>query len=218
MIADTLTLRFLDPQEYLPCLLAMQTFTNKRDEHTPDEIWFLEHPPVFTLGQNSKPEHILNAGNIPIIQADRGGQVTYHGPGQLMVYTLIDLKRKKFNIRNIVSTLEEAVIELLKSYQITAIAKRDAPGVYINQKKICSVGLRIRRGCSYHGLALNVDMDLTPFNRINPCGFKNLQMTQVADFLTSIDLRHLQLQLIDYLITKLRYTKSSLKVGLPNGK
>ncbi len=149
--------------------------------NTADEIWLLEHPPVFTQGQNGKPEHVLNPGVIPIVQSDRGGQITYHGPGQLVIYTLIDVKRKKLNVRQLVTLLEQSVIQLLAKYQIQAYAECKAPGIYVNEKKICSVGLRIRRGCSYHGLALNIDMNLEPFSRINPCGFADLHMVQFTD-------------------------------------
>ncbi len=198
-------IRSLGQQDYLTCWQAMRTFTDERTKHTPDEIWLLTHDPVFTQGQNGKPEHVLHSGHIPVIQVDRGGQVTYHGPGQLVAYTLIDLQRKKLNVREMVSILEHSVIQLLAEYHIEAIAKREAPGVYIADKKICSIGLRIRRGCSYHGLALNIAMDLTPFNQINPCGFKQLTMTQLADFYPSVTLKIAEIKLVDYLITNLGY-------------
>src|SRR3990167_7390515 len=145
----------------------MQEFTDSRDENTPDEIWLLEHPPVFTQGLAGKPEHILNPHAIPVVQTDRGGQVTYHGPGQLVVYTLIDLKRKHLHTREFVRTLEKCVIDVLSELSIAAVSKCDAPGVYVNNEKICSIGLRVRKGCSYHGIAFNIDMDLTPFSYIN---------------------------------------------------
>lgn len=181
--------RQLGIQEYSFCWQAMKTLTQQRDENTPDEIWLLEHLPVFTQGQNGKAEHILNPGDIPIVQTDRGGQITYHGPGQLVVYTLIDLRRRKLNVREMVSILENAVIQLLAEYKIDAKAKCNAPGVYVDDKKIASVGLRIRRGCSYHGLALNVAMDTEPFSRINPCGFEGLKMTQLAEYVPQIELK-----------------------------
>lgn len=209
MIADTVTIRWLGQQDYLSCWQAMQQFTNDRQEDAIDEIWLLEHNPVFTQGQNGKPEHILNPGNIPIVQTDRGGQVTYHGPGQLMVYILVDLKRKKLNVRDLVSLLEQAVIDLLAEYGIQAIAKRDAPGVYVEEKKICSIGLRIRRGCSYHGIAFNINMDLTPFNAINPCGFSGLQMTQLASLGGPLEVKAAGQQLINYLIKSLGYTTAT---------
>lgn len=157
----------------------MRAFTDSRTEKTPDEIWILQHPPVFTQGLAGKPEHLLNPNGIPVVQTDRGGQITYHGPGQLIVYTLIDLRRKQLHARSLVTLLEKSVIDLLSQLSISAQSKCDAPGVYVNNEKICSIGLRIRNGCSYHGIALNVDMDLTPFSYINPCGFKNMKMTQV---------------------------------------
>jgi lipoyl(octanoyl) transferase len=206
MTADSIIIRQLGMQDYQTCWQAMQTFTNQRTEETSDEIWLLEHYPVFTQGQNGKPEHLLNPGNIPVIQVDRGGQVTYHGPGQLVVYPLVDLKRKKINVREMVTILEKSVIALLNQYHATAYAKCEAPGVYIDNKKICSIGLRIRRGCSFHGLALNVAMDLTPFSRINPCGFKTLEMTQISEFNPSINLEMVGQHLLAYLIQNLGYT------------
>jgi lipoyl(octanoyl) transferase len=158
----------------------MQTFTSQRSEHTRDEIWMLEHPPVFTLGMNGKSEHVLAAGDIPVINIDRGGQVTYHGPGQLVLYPLLDLRRYKLGVRELVMALENCVIRTLEQLNVRAAARRDAPGVYVDGKKIASIGLRIRRGCSYHGLAFNVAMDLSPFNRINPCGYQGLQVIDLA--------------------------------------
>ena len=159
----------------------MTEFTDRRTPDTPDEFWLLEHEPVFTLGLAGKHEHILAAGDIPVVQADRGGQVTYHGPGQLVVYTLIDLKRAGLTIRDLVSALENAVIDTVAEYGIEAHHRREAPGVYVGEEKLASIGLRIRHGCSYHGLALNVDMGLAPFERINPCGFEGMRMTQLAE-------------------------------------
>ncbi len=157
----------------------MQAFTNERDAATPDELWFTEHPPVFTLGINAAREHLLAPGDIPVIQIDRGGQVTYHGPGQLMVYPLIDLKRRGLGVRSLVSALEQSVVDLLADRGVAAHARRDAPGVYVGEKKLASVGLRIRRGASFHGMALNVDVDLEPFSRINPCGYADLELTDL---------------------------------------
>lgn len=175
-------------REYTEVWHKMRDFTAKRDKNTPDEIWLLEHFPVFTQGMAGKPEHILAPGEIPVVQTDRGGQVTYHGPGQLMAYVLLDLRRNKIGVRDFVSLLENSVIALLADYGIIAIAKREAPGVYVQGAKICSIGLRIRNGCSYHGIALNVKMDLAPFARINPCGFKNLKMVQMCDFADNIEI------------------------------
>lgn len=162
-------------------MIAMQEFTDARRADTPDEIWLLEHLPVFTMGLNAAREHLLAPGDIPVIQTDRGGQVTYHGPGQLVAYTLIDIRRARLNVRQLVSALERSVIGLLADYRIAAAARADAPGVYVAGAKIASLGLRIRKGASYHGLALNVAMDLEPFSRINPCGFAALPVTQMAD-------------------------------------
>jgi lipoyl(octanoyl) transferase len=167
--------------EYVPTWREMQRFTEVRDASTPDEIWLLEHPPVFTLGLNGRREHVLAAGDIPVVHVDRGGQVTYHGPGQLVVYPLIDLKRARLGIRDLVTCLEESVIEMCAELGIHAEARRDAPGVYVSGRKLASIGLRVRRGCSYHGLALNVCNDLQPFSRINPCGFAGLEVVRLAD-------------------------------------
>lgn len=206
MTADMLTIRWLGQQDYLATWQAMQQFTQQRNEATRDEIWLLEHHPVFTQGQNGKQEHVLDPGTIPVIQTDRGGQVTYHGPGQLMVYTLIDLKRKKLNIRKLVTCLEQSVIDLLAEYGIIAEAKREAPGVYVKQNKICSIGLRIRKGCSYHGIAFNIAMDLGPFNRIHPCGFSQLKMTQLCEFTEVKGTLETGHHLVNYLMKNLRYT------------
>lgn len=173
-------LRRLGRVDYAPAWRAMQAFTDARDEHTPDELWFLEHEPVFTQGLNGKPEHLLATGDIPVVGIDRGGQVTYHGPGQLVMYALVDLRRRRIGVRELVIALENAVITLAAAHGIAATGRREAPGVYAGGRKLASIGLRVRRGCSYHGLALNVDMDLEPFGRINPCGMAGLAMTQLA--------------------------------------
>ncbi len=159
----------------------MQAFTEERDEHTDDEIWWVEHPPVFTQGRNGKPEHLLDPGHIPVIAVDRGGQITYHGPGQIVFYCLIDLRRRKLGVRELVTLIEQSIIEMLGDYGISAAARSDAPGVYVQGEKIAALGLRIRRGCSFHGLSLNVDMDLSPFERINPCGYTDLKVTQTHE-------------------------------------
>ena len=174
-------IRHLGLIEYQPTWRAMQRFTEERDATTPDEIWFLEHPPVFTLGLNASRAHVLAPGDIPVVQIDRGGQVTYHGPGQLLVYPLIDLKRAGLGIRDFVTALERGVIELVARFGIAAECRRNAPGVYVAGRKLASVGVRVRRGGSYHGLALNVALDLEPFQRINPCGYQGLEMTRLAD-------------------------------------
>lgn len=173
--------RDLGLQEYEPLWRRMQADNAARSADTPDEILFLEHPPVYTLGLNGKPEHVLAAGDIPVVHIDRGGQVTYHGPGQLVVYPLLDLRRLKLGVRQLVMALEQSVIDTLAGYGIAAVARREAPGVYVDDRKIAALGLRIRHGCTYHGLAFNVGMNLEPFTRINPCGYAGLEVTQVAD-------------------------------------
>ncbi len=164
---------------YEPTWQAMREFTDSRDEHTDDELWLCEHPSVYTLGQAGKREHILNPGDIPVVQSDRGGQVTYHGPGQILVYTLISLRRAGFGIREMVVRLENSVIALLAEYDVEAYSRRDAPGVYVNEAKIAALGLRVRKGSSYHGIALNIDPDLGPFLGINPCGYQDLKVTSM---------------------------------------
>jgi lipoyl(octanoyl) transferase len=174
-------MRHLGLVDYEPAWRAMQRFTDERTEATPDEIWFLEHPPVFTLGMNAKREHLLAPGDIPVVQIDRGGQVTYHGPGQLVVYPLVDLRRAHLGVRDLVTALERSVIAYVAQSGILAECRRNAPGVYVDGKKLASVGIRIRRGASYHGLALNVNLDPEPFTRINPCGYEGLEVTRLAD-------------------------------------
>lgn len=176
-----LIIRHLGLQPYQPIWQAMQTFTDQRDASTPDEIWLLQHEAVFTQGQAGKAEHLLHSSAIPVVQSDRGGQITYHGPGQLIAYLLIDLRRRGLGVRDVVTAIEAAIVALLAEDHIQAYPKADAPGVYVADAKIASLGLRIRRGCSFHGLALNVNMDLTPFQQINPCGYAGLAMTQTAD-------------------------------------
>ena len=196
--------RSLGKKEYEPLWREMQDFTSFRDGDTADEIWFTEHPPVFTLGLNASREHLLAPGDIPSIQIDRGGQVTYHGPGQLMVYPLIDLKRARLGIRDLVTALEQSVVDLAAQYQIVAASRADAPGVYVEGKKIASVGLRVRRWCCYHGMALNVDMDLEPFSRINTCGYTDLEVTDLNTLGVQKNLsavaRELEPHLLGYLV------------------
>ena len=194
-----LIVRELGVQAYQRVWQDMQRFTDQRNEATADECWLLQHPPVFTLGKNGKPEHIRDPGSIPVIQSDRGGQVTYHGPGQIIVYTLLDLKRMNIGVRELVTRIENAVIGLLQDYAIVAGARRDAPGVYVDGRKIAALGLRVRKGCSFHGLALNVDMDLTPFSRINPCGYQGLEVTQLAEFADIKDFGAVEQQLLSHL-------------------
>ncbi|OGT47452.1 MAG: octanoyltransferase [Gammaproteobacteria bacterium RIFCSPHIGHO2_12_FULL_41_20] len=218
-IKDTVIVRLLGQQDYLSCWHRMKQFTSQRSEQSIDEVWLLEHPPVFTQGQNGQAKHILDPQDIPVIHTDRGGQVTYHGPGQLIVYTLIDLYRKKLSIRDIVTQLENTAIALLAQYQINAFAKRKAPGVYVkmdtDEKKIASIGLRVRHGRSYHGLALNVNMNLAPYAQINPCGYANLGVTQLADLKNDkIDTIGVGLQLINILNVNLGYTQSVSLLGV----
>ena len=180
-ITQPLRVRELGVQDYTRVWQAMQQFTDQRDAGYCDELWLLEHHSVFTQGQAGKEEHLLFPGDIPVVKVDRGGQVTYHGPGQLVVYVLLDLKRRNMGVRALVTLLEQVLIQLLAPYGITAYAKADAPGVYVNDGKIASLGLRVRKGCTFHGLALNVNMDLSPFARINPCGYAGMQMIQCKD-------------------------------------
>jgi len=178
--------RHLGEVDYQQTWQQMQDFTDSRQHDTDDELWFLQHPSVYTLGKNGKVEHVLNPAGIPVVNSDRGGQVTYHGPGQIVVYTLLDLNRLKIGVRDLVTLIEQSIIELLAGYDIDACAKKDAPGVYVNDAKIAALGLRVRKGCSFHGLALNVDMDMEPFGRINPCGYEGLEVTQLKDFVRDI--------------------------------
>ncbi|MEW8404887.1 MAG: lipoyl(octanoyl) transferase LipB [Candidatus Thiodiazotropha taylori] len=195
-------------QPYGDSWRAMQAFTDKRTPSTPDQLWLLQHPAVFTLGQAGKPEHILKPGEIPIVNSDRGGQATYHGPGQLIAYTMIDLRRARLGVRGLVTQLESAVIGLLANYAIQANASKDAPGVYIDGAKVASLGLRVRKGCSYHGLSLNIDMDLEPFSRINPCGYPGLAVTQLTEHGVDSDLPSLGRELAQQLAAGLGYTLS----------
>ncbi|PPT75965.1 MULTISPECIES: lipoyl(octanoyl) transferase LipB [Xanthomonas] len=174
-------LRDLGRQQYAPVWRAMQRFTDARDEATADEVWAVEHAPVFTLGQAGKPEHVLAPGEIPVLQVDRGGQVTYHGPGQLVVYPLLDLRRLGIGVRDYVCRIEQALIDTLDEWNIVAERREGAPGVYVGEAKIAALGIRVRRGCTFHGLSFNVAMDLEPFHRINPCGYQGLQVTSVLD-------------------------------------
>lgn len=197
----TLIVREQGLQDYLPVWERMKTFTSSRCDDTPDEIWMLEHPPVYTQGQAGKPEHVFHPGNIPLVQSDRGGQVTYHGPGQLVAYVLMDLRRRNIGIRTLVCNLEQILIELLRSYGINGSVRCGAPGVYVGDKKIASLGLRVKNACTYHGLALNVDMDLSPFDGINPCGFARLKMTQISDYCTDVNVSSVAQRLQECVLT-----------------
>lgn len=205
MLKNRLMIRKLGLCSYLPILEAMHAFTDKRNSETVDEIWFVEHPPVFTQGQAGKAEHLLQTQDIPVIQSDRGGQITYHGPGQQLIYILMDIKRKKMGIRALVTHIENTVIDTLAYYGINANARADAPGVYVNGEKIASLGLRVRRGCSFHGLALNVNMDLSPFLCINPCGYPGMKMTQTSLLGGPTTLAAIYPTLVEQLILHLGY-------------
>lgn len=186
---NTLIIRQLANMDYTKVWHAMQEFTDNRDDSTADELWLVEHPPVFTQGQAGKEEHLLMPGDIPVVKVDRGGQVTYHGPGQQVIYFMINLRRRKIGVRDLVTLIENGIVAALADFGITAAPKKEAPGVYVDGKKIASLGLRVRKGCSFHGLALNVKMDLEPFLRINPCGYAGLEMIQSADIsdLTTVE-------------------------------
>ena len=207
--------RDLGRQPYEPIWRGMQAFTDARDEHTLDELWLVEHEPVFTLGQAGKWEHVLLPGDIPVVPVDRGGQVTYHGPGQLVAYLLLDVRRSGIGVRELVSRIERSLIDLLASYGVSANAKPDAPGVYVDGAKIASLGLRIRNGRSFHGLALNVDMDLQPFQRINPCGYAGMAMTQLADQVAGpVSMVEVGARLREQLVKHLDYPQQQTLAGV----
>lgn len=206
--------RELGQVSYEPTWQAMQRFTNERDASTADEIWLLQHPPVFTQGQAGKAEHLLFPGDIPVVQVDRGGQVTYHGPGQLVAYLLLDVRRSGIGVRELVSRIERSLIDTLANYGVIANAKPDAPGVYVDGAKIASLGLRIRNGRSFHGLALNVDMDLQPFQRINPCGYAGMAMTQLADLVAGpVEISEVSARLREQLVKHLDYAQQQTLAG-----
>ena len=216
MSENTLIVRQLGRQRYMPIWQKMQDFTDTRDENTPDEIWLVEHESVFTQGQAGKDEHLLAPGDIEVIKVDRGGQVTYHGPGQQMMYVLFNLRRLKIGVRELVTWLEECIIESLAEYNIEAYAKADAPGVYVNDSKIASLGLRVRRGCSFHGLALNVNMDLSPFLRINPCGYAGMNMVQTKELNGPQNLQSAGEGLVKHMIKKLNAAQVKHTEGFEN--
>lgn len=198
-----INIRNLGRQDYQSCWQKMQCYTLARDENSADEIWVVEHPPVFTQGLNGQPEHLLQVSDIPVLNSDRGGQITYHAPGQLIVYTLIDIQRRQLGVRHLVTLIEQAMIETLAQYGLRATAKAEAPGVYIEDKKIGSVGLRIKKGCSYHGLSLNNNMDLRPFSYINPCGYQGLQVTQLAQLGMHIKTNELAIPVVNSIVNLL---------------
>jgi lipoyl(octanoyl) transferase len=192
----TLHVRRLGLLEYEPVWQAMQTFTDGRDENTADELWLVEHPPVFTQGQAGRAEHILDPGDIPVVQVDRGGQVTYHGPGQIVAYPLIDIRRMGMGVRELVTAIEQAIIAVLQSYDVDATPRTDAPGVYVDGVKIAALGLRIRKGRSFHGLSFNINMNLEPFQRINPCGFQGLEVTNLSALVDEVNMTEAENRLI----------------------
>ena len=215
-ISSQLRVRYLGVQPYQPVWEAMKYFTQARDKACVDEFWVLQHPPVFTLGQAGKDVHLLAPGEIPVVKTDRGGQVTYHGPGQLVLYLLIDIRRRKLGVRSLVTAIEEAIIEMLGAQGIVAQARSDAPGVYVNNAKNASLGLRVRNGSTFHGLSLNIDMDLEPFQRINVCGHEDLKVTQLTDWVSIDDFKQVAERLIESLMVKLGYQARSNIAGVYN--
>ena len=214
-MSQVLGIRELGVLDYERTWLAMQRFTDERKlvPDTQDEVWLVQHPPVFTQGQAGKAEHLLLPGDIPVVKSDRGGQVTYHGPGQLVAYLMLDVRRLGYGVRELVTRMEQCLIDLLASYGVSAAAKADAPGVYVDGAKIASLGLRIRNGCSFHGLALNVDMDLEPFRRINPCGYAGLAMTQLRAHAGPIEFAEVGARLRSQLVKHLDYAEQTTLTG-----
>lgn len=214
--SSNLLVRQLGVKEYIPIWQAMQAFTQQRDANATDELWLLQHPPIYTLGLNGKRKHLLLENDIPVIDVDRGGQITYHGPGQLVAYTMIDLQRKHLGVRDLVQHIEQAVINLLQDFSITSARKQDAPGVYVQAKKIAALGLRIKKNRSYHGLSLNIHMDLSPFSAINPCGYEGMSVTQLSDLTqqaTEIDT--IAASLVKHLSRQLQYNDIDYSDSLP---
>ena len=200
----SLIVRHLGLSDYEPVWRRMQAFTDQRDESTRDELWLVQHPPVFTQGQAGKAEHVLAPGDIPVIQVDRGGQVTYHGPGQIVAYPLVDIRRLSIGVRELVTRIEQSIIDVLEQFEVAGERIKGAPGIYVDGEKIASLGLRIRRGRSFHGLAFNIDMDLEPFQRINPCGFEGLQVTRLSAF-AEVAVADVEQRLVDSLVATLGY-------------
>ncbi|WP_194756016.1 lipoyl(octanoyl) transferase LipB [Aliidiomarina indica] len=212
---NRLIIRQLNNMPYEPVWRAMQAFTDARDGDATDELWVVEHPPVFTQGQAGKEEHLLAPGDIPVVPVDRGGQVTYHGPGQLVVYFMLDIRRRKMGVRELVTAIENTIVDVLAEYGVTAAPRPDAPGVYIGPEKVCSLGLRIRRGCSFHGLALNVNMDLSPFQRINPCGYAGMIMTQTSTHGGPTSVQEASTKVTATFAKLLSYSEIEATTGLP---
>lgn len=213
---NNLIVRQLNTMDYSTVWHAMQNFTDNRDEQTIDELWLVEHPPVFTQGQAGKEEHLLMPGDIEVVKVDRGGQITYHGPGQQVIYFMINLRRRKLGVRQLVTLIENGIVASLNDFNIKAYPKPDAPGVYVDEKKIASLGLRVRKGCSFHGLAINVNMDLSPFLRINPCGYAGLEMIQTCDIQGPQDMTTACDALVKNLVTLLATDEVNYQTGLPS--
>jgi lipoyl(octanoyl) transferase len=204
-LTQSIVIKHLGRTEFATTWRAMQDFTSGRDHQTPDQLWITEHPPVYTLGLNRKDVRMPSRADIPVVNTDRGGKITYHGPGQIVIYLLIDLQRKHINVRQLVSALENSVVSLLAELSIESSARADAPGVYVQDKKIASVGLRLKNQCCYHGISLNVDMDLSPFSAIDPCGYKGLEVTQLKDFGVGLPQAEIESKLLKYLTKSLNY-------------
>ena len=204
-MGQSLEVKNLGVKPYTEIWHAMKSFTDNRDESTADELWFVQHPPVYTLGQAGKLEHLLAPGEIPVVHSDRGGQVTYHGPGQLVCYLLLDIRRLQLGVRDLVTVIEQSIVQLINSYRVSAESKPEAPGVYVDGRKLAALGLRIRKGCSYHGLSLNVDMDLGPFSNINPCGFEGLEVIDMKRLGIDRPITEIMEQLTEILVQQIGY-------------
>lgn len=204
-MGQSLVVKNLGVEHYTETWQAMKKFTDSREAHAADEIWFVQHPPVYTLGQAGKVEHLLTPGDIPVVHSDRGGQVTYHGPGQLVCYLLLDVRRRQLGVRDLVTAIEQSIVQLVDAYGVVSESKREAPGVYVDGRKLAALGLRIRKGCSYHGLSLNVDMDLEPFSNINPCGFEGLEVIDMKRLGIDRSMTELRKELTDILIHQMGY-------------